>query len=154
MVSDMVSARPRESCEIEEIGQPVNGPAVSFKRLRICAWIDTSSAETGSSATMSFGSSAGARGRDQYVRCPAGELVRVELGGARRQPDLSDISCTRSTREARFPIPGRQAAREATHRPAYAGRASVRILEHHLQIAASLASFSARKASDVGVTEG
>ena len=42
----------------------------SFIRLRIWAWIDTSSADTGSSATMSLGSRARARARPMRWRWP------------------------------------------------------------------------------------
>ena len=42
----------------------------SRSRLRICAWIETSSAETGSSATISFGFSAIARATPMRWRWP------------------------------------------------------------------------------------
>src|SRR5581483_10463350 len=58
-------ARPRSRCR-------------SFSRLRICAWIETSSAETGSSQTISRGFSASAREPDA-LPLPAGELVRIPV---------------------------------------------------------------------------
>ena len=42
----------------------------SRSRLRICAWIETSSAETGSSAMISFGLSASARATPMRCRWP------------------------------------------------------------------------------------
>ena len=49
--------RPKSSCS-------------SSSRLTICAWIETSSAETGSSATISFGRSASARATPMRWRWP------------------------------------------------------------------------------------
>ena len=42
----------------------------SASRLMICAWIETSSADTGSSQTISFGRSASARATPMRWRCP------------------------------------------------------------------------------------
>ena len=42
----------------------------SLSRFRICAWIETSSAETGSSQTISFGLSASARAIPIRCRWP------------------------------------------------------------------------------------
>jgi hypothetical protein len=53
-------ANDREIVRDEEIREPELG-LKSFSRFRICAWIETSSAETGSSQTISFGPSASAR---------------------------------------------------------------------------------------------
>src|SRR5216117_2536332 len=52
----------------------------------ICAWMDTSSAETGSSATMSFGLTASARAMPMRWLA-AGELVRVTAQVVGRQAD-------------------------------------------------------------------
>ncbi|CAM5694161.1 hypothetical protein SGLAM104S_05163 [Streptomyces glaucescens] len=41
-----------------------------WSRLTTCAWMETSSAETGSSATISFGSRASARATPMRCRCP------------------------------------------------------------------------------------
>ena len=55
---------------------------MSSSRLRICACTDTSSADTGSSQMISFGSVIdGARDRDALA-LPAGELVRSPVAGA------------------------------------------------------------------------
>src|SRR5262249_10277273 len=51
---------------------------MSIIRLIPCAWIDTSSAETGSSATISLGFSASARNRNPLA-LTAGEFVREAL---------------------------------------------------------------------------
>ena len=54
----------------------------------ICAWIETSSAETGSSQTMSLRSvDHGARDADALA-LPAGELVRIAVDLLRQQADL------------------------------------------------------------------
>ena len=49
-------------------------------RLMICAWIDTSSADTGSSATMKFGLDRERPGDDDALALAAGEFVRVAVG--------------------------------------------------------------------------
>ena len=48
----------------------LNSVCSSSNRLMICAWIDTSSADTGSSATMKSGLSESARARPMRWRCP------------------------------------------------------------------------------------
>ena len=59
----------------------------SFSRFRICAWIETSSAETGSSQTSSFGPSA-KRARDpDALPLAAGELVGIAVRVARVEAD-------------------------------------------------------------------
>ena len=52
-----------------------------------CAWIETSSAETGSSATMNFGSTASARAIPIALALAAGELVRIAVRVIRLQAD-------------------------------------------------------------------
>ena len=47
-----------------------NSRCRSLSRLTICAWIETSSAETGSSQTISFGLSASARATPMRCRWP------------------------------------------------------------------------------------
>ena len=47
-----------------------NSRCRSWSRLITCAWIDTSSAETGSSATSSLGFSVSARAIPMRWRCP------------------------------------------------------------------------------------
>ena len=49
----------------------------SISRLMTCAWIDTSSAETGSSPMMSFGIERQRAGDADALALAAGELVRV-----------------------------------------------------------------------------
>jgi hypothetical protein len=58
-------------------------------RLIICAWIETSSADTGSSATISFGRSASARATPDPLALAAGELVRKAVVVLRRRPTIS-----------------------------------------------------------------
>ena len=57
--------------------------------LRICAWIETSRAETGSSATISFGFEAERAGEADALALATGELVRVELDRLAGETDLS-----------------------------------------------------------------
>ena len=66
--------RPRRSCR-------------SRSRLTICAWIDTSSAETGSSATMNSGSSDQRTGDADALALAAGEFMRVAIDRIGRQLD-------------------------------------------------------------------
>ena len=49
----------------------------SMSRLRICDWIDTSSAETGSSSTTSFGSQRNRPGNADALALAAGKFMRV-----------------------------------------------------------------------------
>ena len=56
-------------------------------RLMICAWIETSSADTGSSATMKSGLTASARAMPIALALAAGELVRVAARRVRGEPD-------------------------------------------------------------------
>ena len=53
-----------------------------------CAWIDTSSAETGSSATISFGFSASARAIEMRCRWPPENSCGKALHLGAAQPDL------------------------------------------------------------------
>src|SRR5919202_1274496 len=86
MRSDTCRTTPR-SCAMK-MYVSLNSPCRSSSRFTICAWIETSSAETGSSATMSFGCSASARAPAGAWALPAGELVREAVVVLRRQPDL------------------------------------------------------------------
>src|SRR2546423_1136899 len=69
----------------------------------ICARIETSSAETGSSSTMSRAEVAIARGMDIWCRWPATELVREAARVSRLQPDhlqrFGDAAADRLARE-------------------------------------------------------
>ena len=74
----------------------------------ICAWIDTSSAETGSSATMKLGLER-ERARDaDALALAAGELMRVARAALARQADL--IAAGRHARRA-----ARAALADAVH---------------------------------------
>ena len=59
----------------------------SCSRLTTCAWIDTSSAETGSSATSSFGLSVERAGDADALALAAGELVGVAVVVLGVEPD-------------------------------------------------------------------
>ena len=56
-----------------------NSSCRSCSRLTTCAWIDTSSAETGSSATSSFGLQRQRAGDADALALAAGELVGVAV---------------------------------------------------------------------------
>ncbi len=68
----------------------------SSSRLTTCAWIDTSSAETGSSSTISFGFSASARATPMRCRWPpensCGKRLRVLGAQADRAQQLLDAT--------------------------------------------------------------
>ncbi len=53
----------------------------------ICAWIDTSSAETGSSQMMSFGLEHQRPGDADALALAAGELVRIAVDQVGQQAD-------------------------------------------------------------------
>ena len=81
------SVRPKSRCR-------------SRSRLRICAWIETSRAETGSSAMISFGLQRERAGDADALPLAAGELVRVAVVVLRVEPDdvhdlLHGLACAR-----------------------------------------------------------
>ena len=68
----------------------------------ICAWIETSSAETGSSPTRSLGSTRQRAGDADALALAAGELVRVAVQRSAAEPDqleqLRDAAARRRRR--------------------------------------------------------
>ena len=71
----------------EEVGQVEVAAGGSCSRLRICAWIETSSADTGSSQTISFGRQR-ERARDaDALPLAARELVRIAVVVLRVEAD-------------------------------------------------------------------
>ena len=62
----------------------------SRSRLMICAWIDTSSAETGSSATMKLGLQGQSAGDADALALAAGKFVGVAVIGIGRQLDRGE----------------------------------------------------------------
>ena len=70
----------------------------------ICAWIETSSAETGSSQTMNLGfRRQGARDADALALA-AGEFVRVALGGVACEADRVQQLAHPARRAAASPL--------------------------------------------------
>ena len=61
----------------EQVREPELALGARTSRLRICAWIEPSSAVTGSSSTSSSGSTASARAMPIALALPARQLVRV-----------------------------------------------------------------------------
>ena len=86
-----------------------NSPCSSASRLRICAWIETSSAETGSSATTSLGVVI-ERPRDpDPLSLAARELVRVAVVVLGVQADhLEQLPHPRPALRLRVPMPWRR----------------------------------------------
>src|SRR3569623_1197425 len=76
----------------------------SCSRLMICAWIDTSSAETGSSATMNFGLPASARAIPMRWRCPPENSCGYRAAAAAGNPTFSSRSAIRCFRSRLVPI--------------------------------------------------
>src|SRR3954467_5339692 len=116
----------------------------SSKRLMICAWIETSSAETGSSATMKSGFSANARASPKRCRCPPEKPARArpppagDLGGGaarrvRRQADgLQELAhAARRLRPVREPVRPQRLPDDSADAVSRVQRRK-RILEHHL----------------------
>ena len=113
-----------------------------------CAWIETSSAETGSSQTISFGDRRPARGR---CRCAGAGRRRIRAGsgacGRRCRPTVSSSSTTRSSSSARDlarPWITQRLADDGADGHARVER-GVRVLEDDLHVAAQRAA--ARRAS-------
>ena len=61
----------------EEVGEAELAACRSSSRLITCAWIETSSAETGSSQTISFGLDRERAGDADALALAARELVRI-----------------------------------------------------------------------------
>ena len=74
-------------------------------RLTICAWIDTSSADTGSSQTMKRGLQRQRAGDADALALPAGELVGIAIGVFLAQADHVEQFATSRARLARSPTP-------------------------------------------------
>ena len=73
----------------------------SSSRLMICAWIETSSADTGSSQTMKLRLD-GQRARDaDALALAARELVRIAVRVARQEPDVAQQLAARARRRSR-----------------------------------------------------
>ena len=108
-------------------------------RFRIWAWMETSRAETGSSATMSFGVEGEGPGQSDPLALAAGELVGVELEGLGGRPDLvqrlSDTLARGSLRRADALDDERLPEDRAD--PHARVERGVGVLEHDLQVAAA-----------------
>ena len=112
----------------------------SANRSRICARIETSSAETGSSATISLGRVMMARAIDSRWRWPPENscAIFVDVGG--RQPHLGSAAATRLRRSAPVSRSSSTCSGSATSRSTrWRGiERAVGILEHHLHLPAGL----------------
>ena len=104
-----------------------NSRCRSWSRLTTCAWIDTSSAETGSSATSSLGLQGQRPGDADALALAAGELVGVAVVVLGVEPDdLEQLLDPRQDLLLRAPCCGPPAARRRSCRPCAAGSARCR----------------------------
>ncbi|MCP9947394.1 hypothetical protein LUX33_02175 [Actinomadura madurae] len=78
----------------------------SASRFRICARIDTSSADTASSHTMSFGRSASARAMPTRWHCPPDSSCRCRDPCSADSPTRSSSRATSASSRSRGTIPG------------------------------------------------
>ena len=102
-------------------------------RFRICAWIETSSAETGSSATSTVGSRIIARAIADPLLLPAREHVRIAARVLRREPDRHKHARSRSRRAARASAVLSASGSSSDLRDGLPRiERSVGVLEHHL----------------------
>ena len=123
-------------------------------RFTICAWIETSSAETGSSQTTSDGFSASARARPTRWRCPPENSCGYRFAASGGQPDdLEDLPHPR--RDLPAPRDAVHAERLADRAPDGVARVErrERILEDHLHPPPQLAQLRLGQVRDVGSLE-
>ena len=88
------------SCEMNSMAM-LRCSRSTMSRFRICDWIDTSSADTGSSAISSFGSSASARAMAMRWRCPPENSCGYLAASALDRPTVASNSATKRVRSAR-----------------------------------------------------
>ena len=118
----------------------------SLSRLRIWAWIETSSAETGSSQMISFGPSASARAIPIRCRWPARELVRIPIGEARVEADdVQQLPDARAPRAARADaVDGQRLGHDVADGHPRVER-GIGVLEDDLHLAPKLSDLAARE---------
>ncbi len=134
-------------CGEMKISVSPNSSLSSLSRLRICAWIDTSSAETGSSQTISLGSVISARAMPMRCALPAREFVRIAVDHFGQQAHRFH-----HLEHARLPLvlvqlrPQRaqRLGDDLAHRHARIERGQ-RVLEDDLQVAAVAARISSAR---------
>ena len=126
----------------------------SLSRLRICAWIETSSAETGSSQTISFGAERERAGDADSLALAARELVRVAVREARVEADhveqLADPDAPVLARAD--PVHDQRLADDVADRHARVER-RVRVLEDDLHLAPHLAELLAAELRQLDALE-
>ena len=84
----------------EQIAERPSELLSSTSRFRICAWIETSSAETGSSQMTSDGSQDQCPGNADALALAAGEFMRIAIEHARRQAHMLEGFGSRRWRSA------------------------------------------------------
>ena len=106
----------------EQVGQAELGCCRSWSRLTTCAWTDTSSADTGSSATMKSGSQRQSAGDADPLALAAGERVWVAVGGVPGGRTIEQLA-TRSRGGGPWRPRARRAARRRSRARSCAGSA-------------------------------
>ncbi len=125
-----------------------------MSRLMICAWMETSSALTGSSAMMSLRLDC-QRPRDgDALALAAAEFVRIFADVARRKPTRSSSSDTflGMSRARHVLVRADGLGQRVVHRHARVER-RVRVLENHLEIPARVAQGGAFQSGEVAPAE-
>ena len=120
----------------------------------IWAWIETSSAETGSSAMISFGLQRERPGDPDPLALPAGELVRIAVVVLGVEPDpLEQLLDARfSTSPRRDAVEPQRVADDLADALARVQR-RVGVLEDHLHLAAQRLQLAALQADDLLAVE-
>ena len=120
----------------------------------ICAWIETSRAETGSSAMISFGSSASARATPIRCRWPPENSCGKRLMCSAESPTRSSRSWTRrlSSSPDGDPVQLQRVADDLADALARVQR-RVGVLEDHLHLAPQRAQLAATELGQLGAAE-
>ena len=106
----------------------------SRNRLRTCAWIETSSAEIGSSATISSGLSGNGARNAGALTLPAGELMREVARKGAAEPDQLENLDHAPGGLGRADAVRDQRLRDDVFDPCPRIEGTVRILKHRLDV--------------------
>ena len=137
----------REVVRDEQIGEP-SSSCRSCSRLTTCAWIETSSADTGSSQTISLRLER-QRARDaDALALAAGELVRIVRIWSARKPTRSNSSRRASAPAGCEPVDVERLADDVASRHARVERGE-RVLEHDLHLRGAAARSALDEMRDV-----
>ena len=155
LITAMVShtcAATRKSCVMKSIVRSRRS-RMSASNFSTWAWIETSSADTGSSATSTSGSSASARAMPIALPLTAGELVGIAAHGPVVEADqLEQLARLRHRLALRHPVNYRAFRNELAHGASRIER-TVRVLKDHLDAPSIGAKLAAGKRGEVDVPE-